>query len=326
MKVSLVTTCLNEIRPLGRWRSDLEMQTRQPDEIVIVDAESSDGTVGALREWARQDDRVKVVVEKCSVARGRNVAIEAARHEYILSTDLGVRLDPGWVAAMVRPFADDPATEVVVGSYAVDRATVESAAARAEFCIDGDGVPFRTDEAGRVVLRKGVFPSNRSVAYLKRVWRELGGLPEDLTRAADDSVFGRQIMQGGYRVAFVPDALVYWSRHRKLREFWKEQRVYGRGDGEAGIKMPAAFRLYRKRLVPRFIVPLMVGLRTMTKQVKLRRLWRALCDGDVLACIYMPILSFGNGYAFGQGYVAGYEYGTEHCRECRARVAGRQSV
>ena len=326
MKVSLVTTCLNEIGSLGRLRHDLEMQTRHPDEVVIVDAESSDGTVGALRKWARQDSRVTVIVEKCSVARGRNIAIAAARHKHILSTDLGVRLDSKWVEEMMRPFEDERAAEVVVGSYAVDRATVASAAARAEFYIDGDGVPFLFDGAGRAVLRNGVFPSNRSVAYLRRVWRELGGLPEDLTRAADDSVFGRQIMQGGYRVEYAPGAVVYWSRHRRLREFWKEQRIYGRGDGEAGIKMPAAFRLYRKRLVPRFIVPLLVGLRTMTKQVKLGRLWRALYDGDVLACAYMPILSFGNGYAFGRGYIVGYEYGSEHCRDCRARVAGRQPV
>jgi len=35
---------------------------------------------------------------------------------------------------------------------------------------------------------------DRSVAYKKRVWRELGGLPEDLTFYADDSVFGRQML------------------------------------------------------------------------------------------------------------------------------------
>ncbi len=57
MKFSLVLTCLNEMRSLPQWRADLDAQSRQPDEIVIVDAVSKDGTTQALLEWASQDSR-----------------------------------------------------------------------------------------------------------------------------------------------------------------------------------------------------------------------------------------------------------------------------
>ena len=107
MKFTLVTTCLNEMRSLPRWREDLERQTRQPDEIVIIDAQSTDGTTEALRHWAEQDQRVKLRVEKCNAARGRNLAIAMATHEHIVSTDMGVRLDPRWFEEIVRPFETD---------------------------------------------------------------------------------------------------------------------------------------------------------------------------------------------------------------------------
>ena len=61
-------------------------------------------------------------------------------------------------------------------------------------------------------LGAGFVPGNRSVAYTKKVWRELGGLPEDLTLYADDSVFGMQMIQAGYKMAYASRALVYWSR------------------------------------------------------------------------------------------------------------------
>jgi glycosyltransferase involved in cell wall biosynthesis len=73
MKFTLLTTCLNEMRSLPRWGQDLVQQTRQPDEIAIVDAESTDGTTEALRQWAGQDLRVILRVERCNAALRRNL-------------------------------------------------------------------------------------------------------------------------------------------------------------------------------------------------------------------------------------------------------------
>ena len=322
MKFTLVTTCLNEMSSLAAWLEGIRRQTRQPDEVAIVDGGSTDGTIEALGAWARDDSRVKVRVENCTAARGRNLAIAMARHEHVISTDMGVSLDPKWIEEMARPFEADESIDVVIGSYGVDASTIKTAAARAEHYIEGEGSPFWIRD-GEAALRNGVAPSNRSVAYTKKLWRELGGLPEDLTRCADDSVFGRQILQSGCRMAFAPLAMVYWQRHRSLKQFWREQYAYGRGDGEAGIKAPAAFRLFRRRLLPRALVAPLTGLRTLTKQIKPARLWRALRKGDLLACACMPVLSFGNGYRFAKGYLVGHEYGNRHCLACRARLGGR---
>ncbi|HUS57505.1 MAG TPA: glycosyltransferase [Planctomycetota bacterium] len=321
MKFSLVTTCLNEVKSFDNWRAGVLAQTRPPDEIVVVDGESRDGTTEALRAWAAKDKRLRLRIKKCSVARGRNIAITIANNECVVSTDMGVRLDARWLEEMVRPFEDDASVQVVVGAYAVDESSVVSPAARAEYYIAGDGGPFCADASGRPAFRRGVVPSNRSVAYYRKVWRELGGLPEDLTRCADDSVFGRQILHAGYRMALAPKAMVYWTRPQRLREFWKEQRGYGRGDGEAAIKMPFAFRLYRKGRVPRILVAPLTGLRTAMKQLTWSRLAMALRKGDLPGLLYMPLLAFGNGYHFGRGYLEGFSYGEKHCQACRSRLA-----
>lgn len=311
LKFSLVTTCRNEIDSLPRWKQDILAQTRQPDEIVIVDAFSDDGTAEMLFDWARNDERVVVIQEKGNAAHGRNFAIERAKHEHILSTDMGVRLCPVWCEELIKPFEADPDVEIVAGNTQIDKETVKTAAARAEYYIENGGEPR---------LGPGFVPGNRSVAYTKTVWRELGGLPEDLTFYADDSVFGRQMVLAGYKMAYAPKAMTYWGRPDKLRDFWKEQGRYGRGDGEALIKTPFAFRVHKKGYLPACCVPLLTGVRFLTKRLRAAPMWRALSRGDFAALVCMPLLAFGNGYYFGKGYLLGAAHGDMHCTECRKRL------
>jgi GT2 family glycosyltransferase len=214
----------------------------------------------------------------------------------------------------VRPFETDPTVEIVAGSYAVDLNSVKSPAARAEFYIEGNGIPK---------LEPGFVPGNRSVAYTKKVWRELGGLPEDLTLYADDSVFGMQMIQAGYKMAYAPGTLVYWARPARLRDFWKEQYRYGKGNGEAGIRTPAAFRYHKNGFIPAWLVPPLTAIRILQKMIGLTRLREALRKGDLVGLAYVPLLLWGNGWNLGRGYLEGDKIGEVRCQSCRARLQAR---
>ena len=58
---SLVTTCFNELRSFPRWKAYMQAQTRFPDEIVIVDAFSTDGTWEAITDWAKEESRITAI-------------------------------------------------------------------------------------------------------------------------------------------------------------------------------------------------------------------------------------------------------------------------
>ena len=308
------------MRSLPRWIEDIRKQTRQPDEIIITDAVSTDGTTALLHEWAQRDSRVKVIIEPCNAARGRNLAIERAENGHIACTDMGVTVTPTWFEEIVRPFEDDPDVQIVMGSYAIDKSSIKSPAARAEYFINGDYRPFIREPDGSVSLRRGVVPGNLSLAYTRKAWEVLGRLPEDLTLYADDSVFGRQIMASSFKVAFAPEALVLWSRHQKLNEFWAENFRYGKGDGEAAIKTPVAFRLYKSGKLPRSLVPLVTAIRELTRISLWQALGKCFGNGDIIAGFYLPVLVFGKGYHFAKGYLIGDDHGSIHCLECRKRL------
>jgi len=320
LKFSLVTTCWNEIKSLPRWQADIEAQSRAPDEIVIVDNLSTDGTQEFLSKWAKINPKVKVHEIKCGAAQGRNIAIELAENEHIVSTDMGVSITPVWFREIVKPFEDDPEVQIVMGSYAVDRATIKSPAARAEYFINGDFRPFQKRPDGKVQLRPGFVPGNLSLAYTKKSWKDLGGLPEDLTLYADDSVFGRQILASYFKIAFAPEAVVLWPRHQKLKEFWAEAFRYGKGDGEAAIKTPIAIRLYKSGKLPRSFVPFVTAIRELTRVGVWKAFGKSFLNADFVAGFYLPLLVIGKGFYLAKGYLIGDDHGGIYCLECRERL------
>jgi glycosyltransferase involved in cell wall biosynthesis len=224
LKVSLIATVLNEVELLDRWLESIGDQTRQPDEIVIVDAGSSDGTTEKLENIQAAGElplRV-VVVPGANISKGRNVAIEAATGDVIAATDAGTLLEKDWLEHLLRPLAD-PTVDVSSGFY---RPTGRN--------------DFERLLASVIVPRlseidpETFMPSGRSVAFRREAWRRAGGYPEWLL-VNEDLVFERKMLETGARFVFTPDAIVAWYPRPTLKSFFKQYRNYARGDGHARI-------------------------------------------------------------------------------------------
>jgi glycosyltransferase involved in cell wall biosynthesis len=87
--LSVVVPALNEERHVGNLLSDIAAQTRQPDETFVVDAGSSDDTIGVVRGFPWVD----LLPGEPPVARGRNRGGFAADGDVIVFLDADVRLE-----------------------------------------------------------------------------------------------------------------------------------------------------------------------------------------------------------------------------------------
>lgn len=223
-RVSLCATLLDEADSVGAWLDSIFAQSRLPDEIVLCDGGSGDGTIEQIERRAAQDPRVRLIVAPgTNVAEGRNAAIEAASGPAIAVTDAGTVLDPEWLERLVAPLEQDPGLAVSAGFYRpAGRNAFERVLATAI-------TPRRRD-----LPADGFPPSSRSVAFRRSWWERVGGYP-DWLRAGEDLVFDYRLREAGARFAFAPDAIVSWYPRPGLGEFFAKYRKYARGDGHGHL-------------------------------------------------------------------------------------------
>src|SRR4051812_44242694 len=97
-RVSLIATIFNEADSIETWLRSVSGQTRQPDELVLVDAGSTDGTVETIRSHTSASFPIHLhVVEGANVPEGRNSAFRYALGPIVAVTDAGTDLDPSWL-------------------------------------------------------------------------------------------------------------------------------------------------------------------------------------------------------------------------------------
>lgn len=101
MHVSVVIPALNEERDLPGLLEALMAQTCRPDEIIVVDAESTDRTSDIVAQWAQSGSPVRCIKGRrggCGI--GRNIGIKAARNGWIVLLDCGMLPPASWLASL----------------------------------------------------------------------------------------------------------------------------------------------------------------------------------------------------------------------------------
>ena len=244
MKTSVIATVLNEKDAIERLLNSLDGQTRRPDEVVIADGGSTDGTLSILNSRALSETLPLRVLETpgANISEGRNAAISAATGDLIATTDAGVRLEDDWLERLLAPFGGEGTGQVVSivsGWFVPDPQTLFEAAMGATV------LPQLRDVNPETFL-----PSSRSVAFRKAAWEACGGYPEWLDYC-EDLIFDLRLRDLYGPFAFAPDAVVHFRPRGSLKAFFKQYYQYARGDGKAD--------LWRKRHAIRYLTYLVLG-------------------------------------------------------------------
>ena len=215
--VSLVIPVRDEADNIGDLIGTIQAQTRPPDEVVIVDGGSTDGTLGVVRALVGQDPTVQIVEAGIATpGRGRNVGRSVARHPWIAFTDAGTLLDRRWLERLVDAAEEDPTAEVVFGSYQPQiRSFLDS-------CAVGAYVPAR--QATPAGWLRG--PSVASLMVSRAVFDGVQGFPD--ARAAEDQIFLERLQRAQVPVTWAAAAIVHWQTPPSLLATYRRFRQYSR--------------------------------------------------------------------------------------------------
>lgn len=219
--VSLVVTVRDEAASIDELLESIRRQSRLPDEVVVADGGSRDGTWARLQSWRDRLPLIAVKVDGANISAGRNAAIQAARGDVLAVTDAGVRLDGRWLERLLARL--DPDVDVVAGFFRPDPRSVFETAMGATV------LPEEQDVRAETFL-----PSSRSVLFRRRAWEAVGGYPEWLDYC-EDVVFDLALKERGCRFAAALDAVAWFRPRSSLRAFCKQYFAYARGDGKADL-------------------------------------------------------------------------------------------
>jgi len=220
-RAALVVTLKNEAASIGVLLQSILDQTLPPEEVIISDGGSTDGTLEQLRAFASKHPFMRVLeVPGANRSRGRNEAIRSTRCNIIASTDAECRLHPDWLKHLVEPFkGPDPPDAVGSWFQPILETTWDRCLALA------------TIKPLSRVKPASFLPTARSMAFTKEAWLKVGGFPESQP-LSEDRLFVVDLKKSGCCFAFAPEATLYWRQRQDIQSVIAQYFMYGQGLGE----------------------------------------------------------------------------------------------
>lgn len=218
--ISIIVRCLNEARHIGRLFEGIAAQTVQPDEVVVVDSGSTDGTVKIARRYGGKIHTIKP--EEFSFGRSLNRGIAAATGDIIVNASAHVYpVYDTWLEHMTKPF-EDPEIVLTYGRQIAGPSTAYSESQILATWFPTESNPRQTHP----------FSNNANAAIRRSEWEKVP-YDEDLTGLEDLDWAAKALERGG-AIAYVAEAPVVHlhdeafsqTRNRYRREAIAHQRIF----------------------------------------------------------------------------------------------------
>jgi GT2 family glycosyltransferase len=199
-----------------------------PSELVVIDqSDQPHPNLPALKTVPSCEIRY-LLSHSSGLSRARNEGIAAARFEWLAFMDDDMLVDRDWFDTIVRALVEAGPRTVVAGRVLASEPEVEGGFAPS---VTGTEAPvvYEGRIAGDVLS-----PSNMALHH--SVFQSIGGFDERLGPgaafpAAEDNDWCFRLLDAGYRILYVPQAIVYHRAWRSPRDYVPHRWKYGRGQG-----------------------------------------------------------------------------------------------
>jgi O-antigen biosynthesis protein len=225
--VTVVVCTRDRVHNLDRCLTALERLAYSPLHLLLID--NSPRSDDAERLVKKEFPLVRYVVEpRPGLDWARNRAIMEARGDIIAFTDDDVVVDPGWIDAIVRIFAEDARVMAVTGLVVPYELETEAQILFETYGGFGKGFERRTfpERKGNwrskwSHLAAGDLGTGANMAFRKSIFEKIGGFDPALdagtpTGGGGDLEMFFRVIQEGHILVYEPNAVV---RHIHRREY-----------------------------------------------------------------------------------------------------------
>lgn len=194
-KVSVAVLTKNSEATVGKSLESIFRQTRKPDEVIVVDGGSTDGTLEIVRRYP-----VKLVQEPgLGFGHARNLGVKNANGDVVFFIDSDCYAETQWIEKTLPRFKDSE----IVGVTGVTRLwNINDAVARFLAFVTG-----RMEMSTQRTFVK--LAPTMNLALRRKVILEVGGFDETLIRCEDTDLTYKVTQR--YKILYEPEAVVWFK-------------------------------------------------------------------------------------------------------------------
>lgn len=198
MTISVVIPAYNEEKSLPNTLNSLKKLDRQPDEILVVDGGSTDGTDKVVQKY----DAKVLIVKHRGIGFARSQGLKAASSEVVAFTDADTIVSQDWLTKIEETLGE-PGAVGVFGTFRVPNG----------WWVYRFYVNIIQPVLNQIYYWLGIpMAPGQNLAFWKSKALEVGGFPEDF-KIAEDIEMARRLMKVG-KVVFRQDLVVVSSGRR----------------------------------------------------------------------------------------------------------------
>jgi cellulose synthase/poly-beta-1,6-N-acetylglucosamine synthase-like glycosyltransferase len=201
-------------------------QSRRPDELIVVDAESTDETHKIVKEFTRKHDFIKLHVKALHKGESRNYGVLKATGDIVAFVDADVICNALWIEELLNAFKN-PENDAVAGKEVRLGYHGFTALKRVPLVHKGTDVTYPTV----------------NMAYKKEVFNAVNGF-DPWFKEAEDVDMNFRVVDAGYKLVYWDKAIVYHRVRATISGFFKQAFWYGFGRKELTIRHGALWKKY----------------------------------------------------------------------------------
>jgi glycosyltransferase involved in cell wall biosynthesis len=200
-KVSIIVPCFNQAQYLDEALQSLHKQTYINWECLIVNDGSPDNTEEIARNWEAKDSRFAYIYkENGGVSSARNLGIQKAKSEYILTLDADDKYETSFLEKAMDVLVNNPEIGIVSswGRYFTAEKQLYVFQSKAQSVTD-------------FLFHNGV--NNGSSLFRKVCWEQVGGYDENPENGYEDWEFYLRVCALGWKVHIVEEVLFFYRQN-----------------------------------------------------------------------------------------------------------------
>lgn len=223
--VSIIIPTVNAEACIGALINALQKQTCKPDEIIVVDSESSDRTIDIIKQYP-DVQLFQIKRKEFDHGKTRDMALRASKGDYVIfMTQDAMLANEFCIEKLLEPMKQDK--QVVLSTA---RQLPRTDAWRMEKLVRAFNYPAESRIRSKADIPdmgiKAFFCSDVCAAYRRDIYEKLGGFEYPI-KTNEDMFYAAKVINNGYKIAYVADAVVIHSHNFTLKQQYVRNYIQG---------------------------------------------------------------------------------------------------